>query len=217
MIRMTATAKGLAELDRTLAAEKRRQERALQTAVRVRGYKLMMQLRREIRSGAPGGQRFAPLSMIRRVERARFSKTGRLGANKPLAPLAKAVGYQVQRQPVYGVKIGFGVGRGLDSVTWRRLALMHQQGFETSVDTPAFRGLSVSIEKYFRRMGSAVDYKTFGKRKSARRKFFFLKKSTRTLKTPARPIIDPFIRANRADALRKIQRDFRAKMRGRRI
>lgn len=221
MILVQATAKGVQKLTRDLAAERKRHDKAMQTAVRVRGFKLMQLLRKEIRAGAPGGRRFAPLSMMRRIMRAQFSKTGRLGADKPLATLAKSVGYEkdliVNGQ--YAVRLGFGLATvvKLNSASWRRIAKMHQEGFTASTSAPFFRKHNISIEQYLRQVGSEVDHKTFGGRKTRRRNVFFLKKSTQTLRTPAREIIDPFIAAHRTEALAKIRRDFIIKLRGGRI
>jgi hypothetical protein len=102
-------------------------------------------------------------------------------------------------------------------VTWRRLAKKHQQGFTTPTCEPYFRNQGKSTEEYLREVGSRIDHKMFGGRKSLRRNVFFLRKGTSSLRTPARPIIDPFWDTHRSEAMAKIRRDFRLKMMGHRI
>lgn len=214
MIGLQATMKGAQRTVKGLKAEHLRHKKAMNTAVRVRGFKLMRLLRKEIRAGAPGGRKLAPLSVMRRVMFAELRK-GRLRANKPLAPLARAIGYEVPRRDPLAMKIGF-VGPA-SSATWRRLGKMHQEGFTTSVNAPFFRSRSTTIEQFLREQGSMVDHAVFGGRKARRRNVFFLKKSTRQLRTPARPIIVPFMQRYERESLMKIRRDFVRKLRGERI
>lgn len=191
LIKMTV--RGFANLERTLKAEGRRQKKALDTAVRVEGFRLMRLLKAEIRRGAPGGKRFAPLSYI-----ARWAHRGR---NTPLRRLAVAVRYFVaERNPLH-LHIGWSGPRV--SQRWRYLAKILQEGFDRDVDDR-----------------TRADILSIGSRMTSRRvarKYHFLKKSTTRFRTPARPIIDPFWRAHEDDARRNISRNFRRKMRGERI
>lgn len=205
---------GIERLPAALAAESKRQVRAMEIAIRVEGFRLRKLMKADIRSGAPGGRRMARLSMIRRVGRASV-KTGRLAADQPLATLAKTVGYRVTRNP-FQMAVGF-VESAASSVTWRRLAKMHQEGFDTSADAimPGMR--SMTVRQYLTRQGSKVNFALYGRRKALRRNVFFLRKSTHTLKTPARPIIDPFWAAHRREVMANIRRNFRLKLQGKRI
>ena len=214
MLKMTAV--GINKLDRDIKRETRRQRKAHLTAIKVEGFRLRRLLKKEIQAGAPGGRRLAPLSMMRRIQRGSLTKSRRLAADKPLASLSKTVGYKVDYRPAFKVAVGFVESRA-SSVTWRRLAKMHQEGFAASVDAPYFNNQSTTTGQFLRGVGSRVDHKLFGKKKSRRRNVFFLRRSTRRLKTPARPIIDPFWRAHHDDAVRHIRRNFRLKLQGKRI
>ena len=217
MISVEATIKGAKGAVTGLMKAKERMLKAQNTAVRVEGFRLMRQLREEIKAGAPGGQRFAPLSIIQRTMMGiykRWDEVGNLRANNPLYRFGSRIGYEVLDKSPYVLKIGF-VGPASSS-TWRKMAQKHQRGFTTSADAPYFRRTrrNVTIRELFAREGAKVNYKIYGGAKTLRRKVFFLRASTTTLRTPARPMIDPFWRANRAEALRNILDNTRRKMRG---
>jgi hypothetical protein len=198
---------GAQTLTRHIATEHQRHDKALNTAVKVRGYALMRMLKKEIRAGAPGGKRFAPLREISRANRGRGRNLGRGVAgglrhrDRALDYLAYGIGYQVAEKNPFTMAIGF-VGPNA-SATWRRIAKMQQEGF-TGEMAEIFR-------HYYRVRGARMG------RRSAARKFFFLRKSTRRFTTPARPIVEPFIAAHRAAALRAIRADYIRKLRGERI
>ena len=208
----------LSNADKTVKDLKRIQVdllKAENTAVRVEGFRLMKQLRQEIRQGAPGGKRFAALSQIRRTMGSVYRGHFRLRGNNPLFRLARAIGYEVNDGTPFSLTIGF-VGKA-SSRSWRMLALKHQQGFSESADAPYFRYHNISIRDYLVQEGSRVDRARFGGKKTRRRNVFFLRKSTQMLRTPARPIIDPFWAAHRAEAARNIRQNFIRKMKGERI
>jgi len=205
---------GIDGLDRAVAGIKKAQADALKaenTAVRVEGFRLMRLLRAEIRKGAPGGRRFAPLSMIRRT----LGMGGRLRGNNPLSRLSRAIGYEVAGQSPFSLKIGF-VGTA-SSATWRKIAAAQQAGFTTSADAAYFQRRNETIREFLVHQGSRIDKTMFGRKKSRRRNVFFLRKSTSTLRTPARPIIDPFWDAHEKSARANIRSNFIRKMRGERI
>lgn len=190
---ITATIKGAETLRRDIKREGRRARYALNLAVRVEGFRLMRQLKKEIRAGAPGGKRFAPLSVIAKTRQHR-------GRNEPLRRLSLGVRYDIAKRDPVQMRIGW-VGPRV-SRRWKILARMLQEGFETRV--------TGDIRRYLARYGGSL-------RDRRRRKYFMLRKATAVLKTPARPIIDPFWRAEENDARRNIARNFRRKMRGQRI
>jgi hypothetical protein len=213
MIQVKAIVNGASGLDKALKKASAVSVKAENDAVRIEGYRLMRLLRKEIRTGAPGGQRFAPLSMIRRTMLARAS--GRLGADRALAKMARAIGYDVTDKSPFKMEIGF-VGPA-SSATWRKLAKKHQEGFQTGADEQYFRKHNISIREYLAQRGSDVNHSLYGKKKTLRRNVFFLRKSTKQLRTPARPIIEPFWVAHKLEAMRNIRENFRRKMRGERI
>ena len=212
--------KGVDGTARHLKKIHRQVEKASNTAIRIEGYRLKNQLAKDLRQGAPGGRRFADLSYLRRFGRAPWK--GR--KNNPLYPLAKAVRYHVRDKRPYTLAIGFvgptnvsmarapgysgGLGRGISEQdivggSWRRLALRHQQGFT--------RKISDNQRKYFINRGAKLGTIDGGDTP------FFLKKTTKQFKTPARLIIDPFYRSQEPNIKRNIAKNFRLKMQGKRI
>lgn len=174
------------------------------TAVRVEAFRLQGVLRKEIRAGAPGGHRFSVLRVITRGNRRR----------RPLRGLARWVYYWVTTQSgtVTNISVGFG-GKGLksySSMSILKIAKLQQEGFSASADSATTYS---TLRKFFRRLGAK--YVKAGSKRVA--KFFFLKKSTSTLKTPARPIIDPFWDAHKMEAWKNIKSNFNRKLAGERI
>jgi len=185
--------KGADTLKRDIKNEAKRTRYAMNLAVRVEGFRLMRLLKKEIRDGAPGGRQFPELSVIARKRLHR-------GRNEPLRRLALGVRYDIKDHDPVEMHIGWTGSRV--SRRWKHLARVLQEGFETSV-TPGIR-------KYLAGYGSGI-------RDRASVRYFMLKKSTHTLRTPARPIIDPFWRRHERDARRNIVNNFRRKMKGERI
>ncbi len=175
--------------------------------MRVEANRLRKELKREIREGAPGGRSFAPLSMISRRYRP---------DRKPLARLAIPVRYWVENDGGYRIKVGYSRATVRDShgrafsyrqvsASWARLALLHQEGRDIPLSNLARVGLA--------RLGGRL--KKQGRDDMA--KYFFLRKSTRRARIPARPIIEPFWSAHREEARRNIVMNFHRKLRGERI
>jgi hypothetical protein len=160
----------------------------METAVKVEGYRLTKELKGLIRAGRLGGPE---KSMIAR----KLSRTSR-----PLRRLATAVRYQVERQP-FALRFGW-VGPKV-SKSWRNIARRQQEGFTTRV--------SERQRAYFRAVGAGLS------ERSKYRRYFFLKKSTKEMKTPARPILEPFWDARRERAWRNIADNYRRKLGGERI
>lgn len=190
---LKATIKGARTLKRDIKREGRRARYSMNLAVRVEGFRLMRLLKKEIREGAPGGKRLEPLSVIARKRLHR-------GRNEPLRRLSLGVRYHVTRWDPVQMHVGWTGPRV--SRRWKFLAKKLQEGFRTRV-TPGIR-------EYLASYGG-------GMRSRQARRYFFLRRNTRYLRTPARPIMDPFWRAHETDARRNIVRNFRRKMRGERI
>jgi len=191
---ITMTTRGFKNLDRVLKVESKRQKKALDTSVRVEGFRLMRLLKAEIRKGKPGGREFAPLSFIAR-------RWGHRGRNSPLRRLAIAVRYFVAARDPLELQIGW-VGPRV-SERWRYFAKILQEGFE--------RPVSEAQRKAMARSGGKMSGR------SRNRQYFFLRRETKTFKTPPRPIMEPFWVAYRNETRRNITDNFRRKMRGERI
>lgn len=185
---------------RYIESEIARKNKALETAVRVTAFNLRKQMQEEIRAGAPGGRRAAPLSHIaRRLH-------GRSPNRKPLKALANQVRYDVIDQQPFTMAVGFvspSRGSYTLSKSWKRIAETQQEGFEKNIPS---RLRAWIIEKGAA-LGTAEGQTTP----------FFLKRTTRTFKTPARPVVDPFWQAHRNEARREIKNNFKRKMLGERI
>jgi len=192
LIKMTT--RGFADLERVVKAENRRQKKALDTAVRVEGFRLMRLLKSEIRKGAPGGRKLKPLSFIarRRLHR---------GRNEPLRRLAIAVRYFVADRDPLELHIGWAGPKV--SKRWKHLAQVLQMGFTHGMSELTRAGLIGT--------GSRMSKRAKGRR------YHFLKKTTQLFTTPARPIMVPFWQAYRHESLKNIAENFRRKMRGERI
>ena len=184
-------------------------KKAHQTAVKVEGYRLMALLRTEIKKGAPGGRQFPDLSFIALRMQRKVRGSGawiRQSPNRePLARLATAVRYAVTKFP-FSMTVGFvqPLGRANQiSNTWRRIAKAQQSGFS--------RRITQKQREAFARRGGELGSVEGGNTP------FFIKKSTKTMTTPARPIISPFWQAHKNAARINIRNNFRSKMAGERI
>lgn len=189
--------KGLKKLSAGLKQYERDASKALDTATKVEGYRLTTLLKSDIRSGSPGGVVMKPLSVI--AARRKRSK-------KVLNRLALGVRYDVKRDPDLQFKFGW-TGPKV-SKSWKRLAEMHQEGFT--------RHITQKQRRYFRIVGGQIKGKR-GRKARLASQVFFLRPETTQFKTPARPILDPFWKAHKAQAMRNIERNWRLKMAGKRI
>lgn len=177
--------------------------RASRAAVKVEGFRLMKLLKAEIKEGAPGGRTFSPLTEIAK-------RHGRPINRKPLSRLAVAVRYNATADNNNGlaVEVGFlDSGRKKVSKSWLKIARFHQAGGKVE---PRFS--RKMLGRIFAWTGAKLK-----KRSPDKARYFFLRKSTVSFRAPARPIIDPFWAAHRAEAASNIRQNFRRKMRGERI
>jgi len=173
-------------------------ERAASTAVKVEGFRLMQQLRKEIREGAPGGKRFAPLSVVAAYSRRPYNRTA-------YQRLATAVRYdQVGKGADMTFKVGF-ISRK-SSKAWVKIAERAQGG--ASFEITSARRIALA------RHGAKLAEVSVA---SGDQKYFFLRKSTTKANTPARQIITPFWRAHEMAARENIVVNFHRKLRGERI
>ncbi len=196
----------------TMEAQGKEAQKAAQAALKKEGYRLMRALQDEISEGAPGGRKFKPLSVLGAYRSRPYRRT-------PLRELANGVRYDLQ---VSGARtrcvIGFLTKRS--SKSWVRIAERAQQGYETTVTPRQRRFLARWASRSLARgtmnrlairniSRAAVD--------TGDAKYFFLRKTTTRMKTPARPIIDPFWRAHERESRTNLVRNFHRKLRGERI
>jgi len=193
-------------------------EKSLNTAVRVEGYRLKGILQKEIRSGSPGGMPFAPLSFIAR------RLAGKRPGRKALNRLAMGIRYQVASQSPFVMAVGWvgpetgfdarmalqsaAFGRGIKeghvvSKSWRRIAFFQQEGFT--------RPITEKQRRFVIHRGGGLGKVDGGSTP------FFLRKSTKSFRTPSRPIITPFWNVHRPEALKNIKQNFKLKLGGQRI
>ena len=96
------------------------------------------------------------------------------------------------------------------SRSWVRLSYIHQESFSTPVTEELrekLRNKAIFTSKSGR----------IKRRKTGWAKYFFLKKSTKYLKTPARPFIEPLMRVNRAEIENNLKTNYLKKLAGDRI
>ncbi len=210
---------GLTQLSKTLGAYSKEEQKALNTAMRVEGFRLRKLLIKQLKAGKPGGAQFAPLSEIARRYQYEGARYGVLrGKDRALNTLAKAVRYDAPKDanPVV-YRIGFVdiTGRDKLSRSWKSIAERQQQGFSTPLPTSYIRG-SLDTKQELAKTGGLL-MKKRGWKKSDRLRFFFLRKSTTSIHVPARPIIAPFWNAEKSAVFGNIKRNYRAKLQGKRI
>lgn len=195
--------------------------KAAQTAVRIEGNRLTKVLKAEIKAGAPGGAKFKPLSDIARLR-------GRDGRS-PLARLAIPVRYWVDNAGGrFSVSVGYqdravvssGGGASKNnqlSKSW--LGIVRSQ---ISGATFAAGRFDKNTTRSLASPRTDIVFSAFKGSKGKRqlkpgREKFLLRKSTTSLRLPARPIIDPFWATHQREAMANIERNFIAKMAGQRI
>jgi len=198
--------KNFQHFNKHLDQVEKKRTKAAQVAAKVEGFRLSKELRADLYDARPGGQKLAPLSQI-----ARRTKTGKLkkNARKPLAAIAHLVRYRTTRQggKLMNVEVGF-VHPKMRKGGWKKLLAFLQTG-GTRVIQSAWR-------KKFGRESARVGG-ILKKRGSTAAKFFFLKRETFSTVLPARPVIDPFWNANKAQAQKNIITNWERRMKGERI
>lgn len=209
MLRLIA--RNAAEVHRNIEKADKARGNAARVALRVEANRLRLQLKKEIRAGAPGGHALTPLSII-----ARRTRDGR----KPLQRLATPVRYwesagRSLSNGGSGFSVGFNGGtvvgmsgeartKNQISKSWIHIATFQQEGGEVALTKD--RRLAII------RMGGKLK-----KRSPWKAQFYFLRKPIRPHRVPARRIIDPFWDAHRPEAARNIVSNYERKLRGERI
>lgn len=206
------------KVKKALLAEAKGHEKALETAVKVEGFRLRRMMSDEIKNGAPGGRRFKPLRHI----------TPKRKNAKPLQRLAKMVRYKIDfGRDGIEMHIGFiagmlrkgGWGGGKYS-TWHHIAKIQQEGFlleRGKLERPlgSYRGSRQYIENFITRtFRKGIRLKKKG---DSLAKYYFSIKSKKHYRIPARPILEPFWRMHNREAWQNIRKNFRRKLAGHRI
>jgi hypothetical protein len=210
MLKMTV--RGLTKLAKDLGIEDKKDIKALETAIKVEGFKRLRQLRDDVRHGRPGGHEYAAeLSKI-----AGRTKTGRLRKNQaPLYRIARMLRYDVSYSRDLsgrgGIQFSFGFlthGRRPIPSTYKKMLIKHEEGLDV-----LYRGSRTELGKRFARIGGKLK-----KKGDPDAKYFFLRKTTgRKIDLPSRRITEPYWDANRAEAMANIRRNYRLKRQGKRI
>lgn len=222
MIAGDAIIKGVSKLKQNLDKYEFSLAKNMNTAFRITGFRLKNELQKEIRAGAPGGSKFAPLTVIASKW---FYNRRKLG---PLARLAFGIRYYIpntatpllqigfvgpvnRREQLEMTQSGFRFGKGgmyrgisvgnMTSKSWRNLADMHQRGFKRHVSE------AQRVSLYRRASRLRPPYSEYLK----------VKKSTTTFETDSRLMIDPFWSVNKASAIAEIRLNWERKMKGERI
>lgn len=201
MIAIDVQADGLRNLERFVLVSSERTRQALLAAIRGEAFSMRQTLRQNIIMGAAApGAPFRPLSLIARAFKRR--RGFGLRAPFPLRRLAAAVTYAVDAGEM-SARVGF---TALSPAWARKVAAMHQVGF--------VRPVTQKMREAFAREGARrAESRSRRARKTSQP--LFLRKETTVLRTPARPIIDPFWRFAAPKAVEAIRRNFREKLSGR--
>lgn len=196
--------KNLKEFQNALEKADKDRIKAAQDATKIEAFRLMGELKKELQAGAPGGKTLSPLTEMAKKLRSRRLINKRNPNKPPLYMFGPWVRYKVEKvEDGYKVDVGFvspQKGGGIPESKLSYLVGRPQRGGTQSVTDPL---ISMLV-----RLGSK------GKKKLNP---FFLRKTTKTLQTPARPIIEPFWDAHKDEADRNIAANFYRKMRGERI
>ncbi|MDA3835209.1 MAG: hypothetical protein PF495_17630, partial [Spirochaetales bacterium] len=192
-------------LEKWSADKSKELRKATDIALRREGFLLAQELKKEIRKRISPG-----LSSIAR----RKLGTGRFTSRKPFTGLAGTKGsgggvipirYNPTRE---GSRLGVEIGmvdtkQEKISKSWKRIFIKQQEGFSQNI--------SERQRQYLIGIGANIS------KRSKFRKYFFLLKKTKTLKTPARPVVDPFWQKWQSRSMQRLSDNFNKKMAGERI
>lgn len=189
-------------------------------------------LRQEIKAGSPGGRPMAPLgAMALSAKKSRSSRS-------PLVRIAFMMRFFVFRRGAtwyaklgYVPKTGSGFGPKSSDISWGKILEKQAAGFSLEV-TPRMRRKFIRLamptlgrwtgggrsggKEWKYKKSRAGRWQALGRSGSKmyvakERSPFFVRKDTR-LKIPARPFIEPFWTARRAQAMQNMRQNFRTNM-----
>jgi len=188
------TTDGLSTAIEALSRGRANAAKALDDAVKVTAFNAKNLLQKEIKRGIVGGQRVKELSHIAK------RLGGRSATRSPLAGATAGVKYSVRKANPFTMAVGFIPEK---SGGWVNMAEKHQKGFDREI-TPGLRKIIIN-------RGGKLGTVEGGSSP------FFLKRSTKRFKTPARPLVSPFWEHHHAQFERDIIKNFKAKLAGERI
>lgn len=180
--------------------------KALNSATKGEGFRMMRLFQKEIREAAPGGRRFKAPTLLNQARK------NQSASKSVLNVLAYGVKYLIKSNALDPIDFRFGWVGPQSSKSYKRLAQEHQEGFTKDITDKQrryFRYLGFQrLWGRSKRMGATHD-----ERKRAVR-VFFLRDETREFNTPARPMRDPFWQAHQKEVMPNIKRNFKIKMEG---
>ncbi len=185
--------------------------KATETALKREGFLLAADLRKDIKAGRSGSQSFDSLAMMaqrrgmrlmRRKPYTKLESTEKAGgASKGIIPIRYN---PVTKGDKFAVEVGMVDTRQEKiSKSWIRIFEKQQEGFTQTV--------TQKQRKWLATMGGELP------KRSKLRKYYFLRKTTTTLRTPGRPVIDPFYERWRVMSPKRIEENIERKLRGERI
>lgn len=231
---ITVTIKNPSHIKTAFKRERSRGLDAARESIYRESIRLRVLLRKEIKAGSPGGQSFASLGQM-----STQTKRG-ASARKPLIRLAFMMSFEVfKRASTWYAKLGYvpksgkpGYNPKGSRISWGKILEHQARGFALAV-TPRMRkkfirmamgslgrwsGTGRSGGKTFaykkQRMGSWQKAGRSGARMyvAAAKSPFFVRRDTK-LKIPARPIIEPFWRVRKNQAMENMRKTFKGVMR----
>jgi len=228
----TAVIKNPNHIKSAFKAERKRGLDAAKDSIYRESLRLKNLLRQEIKAGSPGGRAMAPLGAM-----ALATKKGP-SARKPLVRIAFMMRFFVFRRGGtwyaklgYVPKTGSGFGPKSSSISWGKILEKQAAGFSLDV-TPRMRRKFIrlamptlgrwtgggrsggKVSKY--KKTRAGRWQALGRSGSkmyveTQKSPYFVRKDTR-LKIPARPFIEPFWTARKAQAMQNMRQNFRNNM-----
>lgn len=189
--------KGFDNLSKILKTESIRHEKALQTAIKVEGYRAMRLLKNQIQQGSPGGRKFRPLTFLARMA----GGSGRLKPDKRLKGIGNLIRYKVLSTKPFS--LAFGWLNHQVSESWKKIIERQQEGFATPL----------SRSDRLRIVGIGASFSA----RSKARTYAFLRKGTVSFRTPASPILDPFWATEKRTSILNIRNNYLRKLKGERI
>jgi hypothetical protein len=204
MIELEISTAGIQNLQKIIKDQRKGSAKALTRAIRTEGFSLRMTLMQAIRMATPApGVRLKDLSIIART----IKRKSGMRQPSPLRRLASAVTYEVDNY-----KNEMRVGFTRRSAKWAtRTAERQQEGFS--------RPVTFKLRQHMRRVGAQ---RIFGRLMRGEKfealhwnkRVLFLNRKTTRLKTPPRPIVEPFWVHQAPKSIERIRKNFRTIMKG---
>ena len=219
----------MVNFEREFKADGEFAQKASKDAAKIESFRLMRLMRKEIRQGAPGGNKFKDMRVISKATQSRMwgptygAKKGILSAiDKPLYMLSKVAEYRVADKGLpFHTEIGF-LGYRFSN-TWKNIAMKQQTGQTIPVPGGYKKMLRYAggtlkrlekkyDSKYVTTANIEAESKGRGFSRMADWKYFFLRKGTTSFVIPSRDIVDSFRAAHLAEIAPNIRRNFEEKM-----